>query len=116
MRPAIMLGSLLLVAFAAGCSSNPPLRTDSSTAAIRAAEAVGVQDAPRAALHLQLARESVARAEVLAEKGEQDEARSLLMRAEADAELAILLSREQSEKKEAALAVEQVRQLQQDNR
>jgi len=116
MRPAIALGSLLLAAIAAGCSSSPPLRTESSTSAIRAAEAVGVDGAPRAALHLQLARESLERANVLAEKGDQEEARSLLMRAEADAELAILLSREQSERTEAALAVEQVRRLQQSNR
>jgi len=38
------------------------------------------------------------------------------MRAQADAELAILLSREQSVKTEAALAVDKVRQLQQENR
>lgn len=116
MRPAIVVGSLLLVAITAGCSSRPELRTETSTSAIRAAEAVGVDDAPRAALHLQLAKESLARAQVMSEKGDQDEARSLLTRAEADAELAILLSREQSVKKDAALAVEQVRQLQQRNR
>lgn len=116
MRPAILVGSLLLVAIAAGCSSRPPLHTETSTSAIRAAEAVGVDNAPRAALHLQLAKETLMRAQVMAEKGDRDEARSLLTRAEADAELAILLSREQSVTKDAALAVEQVRQLQQRNR
>ncbi|MBK7769472.1 MAG: DUF4398 domain-containing protein [bacterium] len=116
MRPVIAAASLILAIIAAGCSSNPPLRTDASSSAIHAAEAVGVEGAPRAALHLQLAKESLAQAQVLAEKGDRDEARSLLMRAQADAELAILLSREQSEKTEAALAVDKVRQLQQENR
>lgn len=116
MRPAIVVGSLLLMALTVGCSSRPELRTDTSTSAIRAAEAVGVDNAPRAALHLQLAKESLERAQVMAENGDREEARSLLSRAEADAELAILLSREQSEKTDAALAMEQVRQLQLRNR
>ena len=40
----------------------------------------------------------------------------MLKRAEADAELAILLSREQAEKSEATQAMERVRRLQNDNR
>jgi N-acetylmuramic acid 6-phosphate (MurNAc-6-P) etherase len=52
----------------------------------------------------------------LAESGKNEEAASLLLRAEADAELAILLSREQAEQSEAAQAVERVRQLRNDNR
>lgn len=116
MRSVMTACCLLLVVAAAGCSSNPPLRTESSTSAIRAAEAVGAKAVPRAALHLQLAKEELDRAKVLAEKGDKDEAASLLMRAEVDAELAILLSNEQNEKLEAAQAMERVRQLQNDNR
>jgi hypothetical protein len=40
----------------------------------------------------------------------------MLMRAEVDAELAVLLSAEQDEKADAAQAMERVRQLQNDNR
>lgn len=116
MRHAIAVGGLILVALATGCSSSPPLQTESSTSAIRAAEAVGTTNSPRAALHLQLARESADQAKVLADKGEKDEAKSLLTRAEVDAELAVLLAREQNEKTDAARAMEQVRQLQQDNK
>jgi len=116
MRHAILVGSLLLVAFAAGCSDSPVLRTESSTSAIRAAEEVGASDVPRASLHLQLAKEELDRSKNLAERGEKDKAASLLQRAEADAELAILLSEEQAEKTEAAQAMERVRQLQNDNR
>lgn len=115
MKSALTVGCLLLVALAAGCSNSPPLATEPSSSAIRAAEAVGSANVPRAALHLQLARESLDRATELAAKGDQDEATSLLMRAEADAELAILLAQAQGEKADAAEAMARVRQFRQDN-
>jgi len=116
MKHVLTMGSLLFVAIAAGCASSPALRTESSTSAIRAAEEVGASEVPRASLHLQLAKEEVARAKDLSDRGAKDEAASQLLRAEADAELAILLSREQAEKLESAQAMERVRQLQNDNR
>ena len=116
MRYELIVGSLLFAAFAAGCASRPALRTESSTSAIRAAEEVGASGVPGAALHLQLAREELDRARGLSDRGEKDEAASQLLRAEADAELAIVLSREQAEKSEAAQAMERVRRLQNDNR
>jgi hypothetical protein len=117
MKNTLKLGSLLLIAAATGCATNSPtLRTESSTSAIRAAEEIGASDSPRAAFHLEAAQEELARAKVLAENGDNDQAGSLLLRAEADAELAILLSREQNEKADATLAVERVRKLQSDNR
>lgn len=116
MRHLVMIGVLLLVVIAAGCASGPALRTESSTSAIRAAEAVGASDVPRASLHLQFAKEELDRAKGMADRGKKDEAASQLLRAEADAELAIVLSREQAEKSEAAQAMERVRQLQNENR
>jgi hypothetical protein len=116
MRHLLIVGSLLIVAIAAGCASSPPLRTESSTSAIRAAEAVGAADVPSAALHLQLAKEELDRARGMAGRGAKGEAASQLLRAEADADLAVVLSQEQTEKTEAAQAMERVRQLQNDNR
>ncbi len=98
---------------AMGCAG-APLRTDSSSAGIRAAEEVGATNVPRAALHLQLAKEELEHAQGLAKEGESEKADSLLERAEVDAELAVLLSREESEKSEAMAAVKRVRQLRQD--
>jgi Spy/CpxP family protein refolding chaperone len=115
MRRVLMLGSLLIIVVAAGCASRPALRTESSTSAIRAAEEVGASGVPRASYHLQLAKEELDRARVLSDKGKKDEAASQLLRAEADAELAVVLSREQGEKLEAAQAMERVRQLRSDN-
>lgn len=116
MKYGSMVGGVLFAAAVAGCAGSPALRTETSSSAIRAAEEVGADDIPRASFHLEAARDELARANDLSEAGKEDEAKSLLMRAEADAELAILLSREDNEKKEAALAMERVRQLQSDNR
>ena len=102
-------------AITAGCA-NAPLKTEASTSGIRAAEEVGAADVPRAALHLQLAKEELAVAEQLSAKGESARAQSMLLRAEADAELAVALSREDAEKTEATDAVERVRKLRQENK
>lgn len=110
MRTIMLIGSLLFVAAASGCASTP-LRTEGSTSAIRAAEEIGAKDVPRAALHLQLAKENLEKAAAMAKAGDADKAKSLLARAEVDAELAVVLSRENSEKKDATEAVERVRQL-----
>lgn len=117
MRHVLIVGSLLFVAVAAGCAGNrPALRTESSTAAIRAAQEVGAGGVPQAALHLRMANEELDRAKGLSDGGKKDEAESQLLRAEADANLAILLSKEQAGKLEAAQSMERVHQLQKDNR
>lgn len=115
MKQVLIAGSLFLVAVVAGCAGSPALRTEPSTSAIRAAEEVGANKVPVAALHLQLAQEALDRARGLSERGKKDEAASQLLRAEADAELALVLSREQAEKSDAAEAVDRVRRLRQDN-
>ena len=81
----------------------------------RAAEESGAEKVPKAALHLQLAKEEMANSEALAKSGKKEMAVSLLQRAEADAELAVALAHEQSEKSAASEALERVRQLQQGN-
>lgn len=101
---------------AAGCASAPPLRTEPSTSGIRAAEEVGASKVPRAALHLQLAKEELEHAKGLAAKGDKEEGASMLLRAESDAELAVALSRENTERSEAVAAVARVRQLRQENK
>jgi hypothetical protein len=106
--------AIAATAFIAGCSS-APLRTEGSTSGIRAAEEAGASKVPRASLHLQLAREELKLARELSAKGDKKEAASMLMRAEADAELAVVLSREDAEKAEAMAAIERVRQLRQEN-
>jgi len=106
---------VVATAIAAGCAGDPPLRTEASTSGISAAEAVGAAKVPQASLHLQLAKEELELARGLAAKDDKKEAASMLLRAEADAELALALSRGDEEKLEARSAVERVHQLRQDN-
>ena len=111
---------LLAVAVAAtgivaGCA-NVPLKTEASTSGIRAAEEAGAAKVPQASLHLQLAKEELESAKKLAAKGEKEMADSMLIRAEADAELAVSISREDAERTEAKAAVERARQLRKDNK
>jgi len=113
-RIVMLAAAFAATVVAAGCASTP-LKTDASTSGIRAAEEVGAADVPQASLHLQLAKEELGRAKALAADDQQEKANSMLARAEVDAELAVALSREDTEKTEANAAVERVRQLRQDN-
>ena len=106
--------AVVVAAIAVGCTS-APLRTESSTSGIRAAEEAGAGKVPQASLHLQLAKEELDRAKELASIGQKEKAQYMLFRAEADAELAVALSRGDAEKAEAQAAVARVRQLRQDN-
>jgi regulator of protease activity HflC (stomatin/prohibitin superfamily) len=117
-RIGITLLAVVVVAtgIVAGCA-NVPLNTEVSTPniTIRAAEEAGAATVPQASLYLQLAKEEVESARTLSAQGNKEAARSMLTRAEADAELAIALSQKDTEKSEAIEAVERVRQLRKDN-
>jgi hypothetical protein len=106
--------AVVATAITLGCAS-APLHSEASTSGIRAAEEVGAAKVPQASLHLQLAKEELELAKGLSAKGEKKEAASMLLRSEADAELAVALSREDAEKSEARAALERVRKLRQDN-
>jgi regulator of protease activity HflC (stomatin/prohibitin superfamily) len=108
-------GGILIAAAMTGCGSSPAVNKEASTSAIRAAEEVGASRIPTAALYLQLAKEQVERARGLAAKGDREEAESMLLRAQADAELAVALSRGDADKTEATQAIEKVRKLREDN-
>ena len=112
---AILAGSVLFGATIAGCGGTPAVNNEASTSAIRAAEEVGASGVPSASLYLQLAMEGLVKAKALAADGDKEEAESMLLRAQADGELAVALSRGDADKKEATDAIERVRQLRQDN-
>ena len=112
---AMMAGSMLLAIVIAGCGSSPTVNNEASTSAIRAAEEVGASNVPSASLYLQLAKEELENGRKLAANGDKEQAESMLMRAQADGELAVALSRGDADKAEATQAIERVRQLRQDN-
>jgi hypothetical protein len=107
----IALGLVAASALAAGCASTPlPAdRMASSQASIRAAEVAGARGEPTAALHLRLAQENYDKATRMAKDGDADRAKLVLQRAEADAELALLLAKESQERAEAQRMLEQLR-------
>jgi hypothetical protein len=97
-----------------GCGGTPAstARMGTTQAAIRSAGEVGAERNPTAALHLQYAREQFTQAEQLSRNGEGPRAERVLARAEADAELALALSRRAAALAAAEQATSQVRSLQ----
>jgi len=111
----------VVVAMAAvwiGCgSSKPPTyQLTQSKAAVRGAQEVGAKDTPQAALHLKMARDNLRTAEELIIAREYGRAKGLLVRAEADANLAIALSNEAQAKNAADEAKRKLEKLRRDTR
>jgi hypothetical protein len=109
-RTTTLLGLFLGAGLIAGCGSSPPptQNMESSAASIRGAEVAGAEDVPRAALYLQLANEGSEKARALIASGgpqNMNLAARHLMRAAADAELAIALAEDDKERLAAEQAV-----------
>lgn len=95
---------VLAVLMVAGCAAPKPPTTQliAAKAAIRGAVEAGARDAPKGRLHLKMARDHVGRAEDLISAEEMSEARHLLIRAEADGNLAISLAKQVVAERELA--------------
>jgi hypothetical protein len=116
MKMAMLAGSFIFGLLVIGCGNSPAvIDKETTTSSIRAAEEVGASDISNASLYLQLAKEELEKAQVFAENGEKKQADSMLLRASADGELAVALSRSDADKKDAADAINRVKKLRQDN-
>jgi len=82
---------------------------------MRAAEEMGAAKVPEAALELKLAHDQTEQAKQLLKNGEKDRADLLLLRAQADAELALALAKEGPLVADAKNASDEVKALQQRN-
>jgi hypothetical protein len=104
---------LSILALAAGCgaSAPPTLQQSKTQSAIRGAEVAGAEDTPKAKLHLKMAKDHLANAEQLISEEEYDDAALVLRRAEADAELAIALSKEARARERAEDLQQKVQEL-----
>lgn len=102
-RSILMLG---LVWVAAGCGGGevPAKPLADAQAGIRAAREVGAEDTPKAALQLKLAQDGVERAKKLGADGETESARAALEEAQLDAELAVLLAKQERSEQNASQA------------
>jgi hypothetical protein len=109
-----LLTTLVFVLCAACATTSPPSeKAENSAAAVRAAEEVGATHSPTAALHLQLAKEQFEYASQLKHPDQRAKADRLMMRAQADAELALALARSEDEKAAAQGAVDKVKKFKQ---
>jgi len=78
-----------------GCASHPPPSDHLATAiaAVHGAQVAGAAQVPQAALQLKLAEEQVAQAREMIERGDNERADYMTLRAFNDAELAVALTR-----------------------
>jgi len=114
MRVCLFSGLPLLLACALGACGGaaiPQEQLTAAKAAVSGAEVGGANSDPRAQLHLQRAKEGVAKAEKLIADDENEEAASVIERATADADLALALAREAGAKGEATETNEQLERL-----
>lgn len=88
-----------VVAIIIGCASTSQIDTFVSTN--RVAEEFWIAEVPKAAVHMQLAKEQMGLAEKMAANEQWDQAESMMKRAQADAEVARLLFQEEVERAEA---------------
>ena len=99
MRTVFTIVAPLIAVMAAGCAGSfppPTQRMADAESATRSAREVGADANPAAKLEVKLADEQIAQAKALVASGDNKRADFVLMRARADAELALALAREQN--------------------
>lgn len=104
--PVSLIASLVTL----GCGTSFPTPTQSladAQSAERSAIELGAANQPKAQLHLQLAHDQIAQANIAITNGDNERADGLLLRARSDAELAIALVRDRNAKIGAQQAVVQ---------
>src|SRR5258706_8517521 len=95
---------------AAGCAASVPAeKMAASNSSIRAAEELGAPKIPEASLYLQRAKEENERAQKLIADGDPKLAEGQLLRAQADAELALAIAREEPMKSDALKEADKAR-------
>lgn len=108
-----LLGAGMLGAAGCGGAAVPTAAQTDAQAAIRSAREVGAEQQPQASFYLELANEQIAEAEEKIEEGQMQRAELLLRRAEADAELAIALTRTAAVTNRAEESMERIREMRQ---
>jgi hypothetical protein len=103
MKSALTALFVFAAAATAGCSAAPPPnpRLASTQAAVRGAREVGATSVPEASLHLKFSEEQITQAKALIAEGSNEQADVVLQQAQADAELALALTRENTATVEA---------------
>jgi multidrug efflux pump subunit AcrA (membrane-fusion protein) len=98
LKASLVIGATL-VGLGCGGAAVPTERLTAAESAMRAAQEVGAHSVPQAELHLKLAEEQVQLARKLSADGDNERAGAVLLRAKADADLAVALAKDaQAEK------------------
>ncbi len=106
--------AIAIAGITAACGSSFPPPSDrlaTAEAAARSARELGADKEPKAALHLKLASEQIEQAKGLMKDGDNKRADLVLQRAGADAELSVMLAKENNARQEADKAQEKVKSL-----
>lgn len=101
----------LLLAAACGGAAVPQESLTAAEASVKGAEVGGAAENPKAALHLKLAKEQIEKAKALIADDENEDAKRVIDRAQADADLALALAKEGKARADAAEANEQLAKL-----
>ncbi|MDX2053032.1 MAG: DUF4398 domain-containing protein [Polyangiaceae bacterium] len=110
-RLALLVGSLVLAPLGCAGAPVPTQNVADARASAAAAQAVGAEKDPQAALHLELANNNMARAERLISNDEMDAAKVALVEAKVDADLALKLATLAESRVEVAQAQERLNDL-----
>jgi len=111
---AMMGGTIALVGLLAGCASKPPVpaaQLSQTSGSIRSAHELGADQDPHSAYYLDLANKQLGQAKKRMESGDNNRAAALLMRSEADADVARELARDKSARIEAEKTIREVQDL-----
>jgi Domain of unknown function (DUF4398) len=106
LQDSMLIGLVVLGLSSMGCgrSAVPVDKLSDSKSTILAAEEVGAQQDPKAALHLKLAHEELDSAQRAIDKGDNDQAILYLNQAKADADLALAIARDRGQTNAARAA------------
>ena len=105
----LTLSALVLAPLLAACGASlppPTQRLAEAQSAERSARELGANSEPGAQLSLKLADEQIGQAQLAMTKGDNQRAESLLVRAKADAELAVVQAREKGARKDVQTAID----------
>ncbi|MBC8072526.1 MAG: DUF4398 domain-containing protein [Deltaproteobacteria bacterium] len=106
-----LIVALALVVPACASKTLPQQQLMDTQGAITSAEELGGDENPDAKLHLQYAREQLESAKKRMDDGDKDEAKRLLERAHADADLALTLARTEQVHQDSRKAIADVEAL-----
>ena len=112
-RLGVQLGALLLLPQLVGCGAGavPNSQLTTAESAVRAAEVGGAEELPKGELHLKYARDAIAEARTLMDKGDNKEAALRLDKTTVDAEQALALAEEEEARLAAQEQLDQIKEL-----